>query len=517
LSALSVASPVAGLAVEVVLAWRFGVSVTTDAFRVVSLVILFGQQVLILAVLPNLIVPIFAQWRSRGAEERGWQLSFSLGLFFMIPSALLSGFLFFWPNALVDLLGPGLAGEGRSQALALTRWTGLAFLPMAWSGMSAGVLYAHRIFWLPNVGQIGANLALAGSILLLGKSLGPGSLIFGVLFGGIGSGLLHLVGLVVLMKRAAPFPKLRVDILDRELWHALSPAIPLMLNLLAVQWGIAVANRALSMLPTGTLATFGYAWKMGQLVILVPAALATVLFPRFSESYHLPEPKAFRTVATNALRMAVFLTVPLTILLFALRHPLALTLFGRGEFSSSAAAATADLFGVTVIGVPAAVLSLYIQKLLFAAHNVWLPAWVQILFTVAAAAYASPIAHRFGAHGIAMLFTLASWGAAVTLLAIIAAAKQVDVRQLGRLAAEVGLIAVAATWVGCSSAIMVFQLTGADDNPLSVVALGGMLGLTLFCGTSFLIGLPECRQLVQYLAWQTRQLPSKSRKVLDDE
>jgi peptidoglycan biosynthesis protein MviN/MurJ (putative lipid II flippase) len=60
LVALSVLSPVAGLAVEMALAWRFGTSAVVDAYRVTVLLVVFVQQLFVTAILPFVIVPIFA-------------------------------------------------------------------------------------------------------------------------------------------------------------------------------------------------------------------------------------------------------------------------------------------------------------------------------------------------------------------------------------------------------------------------------------------------------------------------
>ena len=45
-----------------------------------------------------------------------------------------------------------------------------------------------------------------------------------------------------------------------------------------------VTQRVLSRMPSGTLSTFGYAFKLLLLVSIMPTSLATVIFPALAEA-----------------------------------------------------------------------------------------------------------------------------------------------------------------------------------------------------------------------------------------
>src|SRR5205807_4786267 len=70
LSGLAVLSPLAGLAVEIALAWRFGASPTADAFRIGMLLLVFGQQLFVIQILPHAVVPVFAEYRGDRKSTR---------------------------------------------------------------------------------------------------------------------------------------------------------------------------------------------------------------------------------------------------------------------------------------------------------------------------------------------------------------------------------------------------------------------------------------------------------------
>ena len=53
LTVLSLLSPIAGMAVEMALAWRYGTSSVADAYRIGAMLLLMGQQLLVLQILPH--------------------------------------------------------------------------------------------------------------------------------------------------------------------------------------------------------------------------------------------------------------------------------------------------------------------------------------------------------------------------------------------------------------------------------------------------------------------------------
>ena len=122
LTILTVLSPVAGLGVEMALAWRFGSSETVDAFRIASLLLLFGSQLSFGQWIPHIVIPLFAEYRATGQEQEGWKfacaLSGVLGMFTLVFV------LWVWSDGgtLVDLLAPGLGKTARTETLSLLRY-----------------------------------------------------------------------------------------------------------------------------------------------------------------------------------------------------------------------------------------------------------------------------------------------------------------------------------------------------------------------------------------------------------
>jgi len=490
--------------VEISLAWRFGTSPTVDAFRVGALLLIFGQQLFVFQILPHTVVPVFAEYRSLGQEKQAWHVALSLANLLAVPALLISVLAFLWPERVVAVLAPGLAGEARATACLFIRWFLLTYAPMVWSGVAAGVLYAHKVFWLPPAAQVVSNALLVVSVLTLGRTLGAICLVLGVLFSAV-FGLVFYAGkLLPLMRQAgARFPW-KFDTVHPGVRKSLRLALPLLGMVLLMHWTSVVLTRALSQLPSGTLAEFGYSWKMGSLVLLAPLSLATVLFPRFAETRFLPRDEEFREICTRALRMALFIAIPLSCWFYALRSPVVALLLERGAFSAEASGTVSRLFGLLLLGSPAVAAFAYMEKMLYALGNTRIPMYAQLGTAVLLTALAPITAMRFGVEGLmALSAPLLGWMLAIGIFLVLYRRHQAFVlREIAPFAVHVLMLAVASAWIARQASLMLERVSAPPLLSLALVTLGGLAaGAAVFVAACLAWQVPEAVACSQYLRW----------------
>jgi putative peptidoglycan lipid II flippase len=371
------------------LAWRFGAYETVDAYRIAMLLVVVGAQLFLGNLLPHVVVPMFAEYRAKGMEQEGWRLAFSLAAILSVILLAFIAWIWIYPDTLVELLGPGLSAMGRDEASLLLRCFSLALFPMVWSGVTSGILYVQRVFWLSALVQIVPNLCVVLAVAIAG---GVESLVLGVLPGYaamlvlFGFGLLHAGRRARVAWDACLKPMARAGL--GKAWRL---AWPLLAGTLIGQWGVIVINRALSGLPPGTLAEFGYAWKLLALVGLLPAGLATVIFPAFSDAHANGDAAEFSRLSARALRMTLLLTMPLAVGLFVERLPVVDLLFGRGSMSPQALDETGRLFGILLAGAPAGAFAVALNKIAFAMHDTKSPTVFALLSWLAFPFFATPV------------------------------------------------------------------------------------------------------------------------------
>ncbi len=522
---LAVLSPAAGLAVEMALAWRFGVSETVDAFRIASVFLVLGQQLLVMQVLPHVIVPVFTDLRTQGREREAWRAVAGLLNLLLALTGIAATAVFLWPEPLVRFLAPGLEGAAAAKAVLFLRWFALAYLPLVVTGTAAGVLQTYGVFWPTPTAQLAAHLLLVAFVVLAGSRWGAGALVGAVLAAGVLGAALHAGRALLLYGRQGggwePASEATTGLwpgaLSRAVWRdpgvrrALRLALPLAGLFVVAQWAAVVVNREISRGPEGALAAFGYAFKLGLLVSLAPLALATVLYPRLAaRASHERHAAAgeFAIFGGRALRMGLFLALPLAAVCFALRDVLVALAFERGAFPAGAVDEVAGVFGWLLLGAPAAVATAYLEKMHYARECMWTPAAVRAAGVALLTALAPVLAAHDGARGVAALLSLLSLLTAAALLFLLPRREAgLRLRELTRYTVQLLALASAAGWVAAQVAVWLGSRghMAALGGPLVPAAAAAMAAALYFAGARAL-ALPEAAECARFLRWQSESV-----------
>jgi putative peptidoglycan lipid II flippase len=499
LTSIQVVSPAVALLAEIVLAWRFGASGVVDAYRVTVLLLIYGQQLFVTYILPFVLVPIFAECRAKDAEHDAWHVADSVGWLLVVFGAIIALILFCFPELVAGIVAPGVAGDVRTTAVFLIRWCGLAFIPLCWTGAACGILYSYDTFYVAPVAQIVSNAMLVLAIACGAPRLGAASLAIGILGGAGSSTLIYSMSVSALRRRFGP--RRRAGIHFANLKSAWRLAAPLVGSVLAGQSTSVVVNRVLSRLPVGTLAAFGYAWKMSSLVQLLPGAFSTVMFPKFSEAWYSGGREEFSASCLRALRSTTYFAIPMTVLCWTLRRPLIALFFQRGAFTASDAATAGALFGLLVLNGPAAAVVASLGRAFYAVQETRIPVILDVAGNVLALVFIPLLAARFGAPGAAFAYMLLPW---ITACGLIVLFKRrfgsFPVLELGSFAAVTLLVAAFSAWLGNG----VGQSAGRMfENRVLVAAVtvlsGGAVAAAAYYSATLLLRFPEANGCSRFL------------------
>lgn len=419
LIALGLLSPASGLLVEMVLAHRYGSSAAVDAYRVCSLAVVFAQQTLMMQLLPNVLVPLFARARAEGAADHAWTVSYAL-----MGAAALAGLaliVLLWkaPGLLAGAMAPG-AGEGtRAHLAGLGMHAGAAVLFISVSAAIGGVLQAHRVYHAAQSGQIAGNLALAW----LAHAGTPETLGYALSASGLAVLAVHAACLARLRRERPAAGRRQGALPARALAAEVAGLSTSSLAILAAQQlGVWWLNRTLAAGEVGDMANFGYAWKLQIAMALVPFSMATVYFPLLAERQAAGDREGVIAIASRLLRMTLGVGAAATLALFLFRLPVTGLLFGRGAMSPPAVAAVAALFGVLLTGSALSVFQNVAIRICYAVR-LPRPALIVAGVNLAGTLLLVEAAHRrAGALGVAWLSAGLSWVAGLGLLLLLARA-----------------------------------------------------------------------------------------------
>jgi putative peptidoglycan lipid II flippase len=506
LAALSLLSPIAGTAVEMAVARRFGTSGVVDGFRIALAIVYVGQQLFVVSVFPNVIVPLFEQYRTEGYEAEAWRSSIRLANLALVPTLIASLILFASPRTAVWILAPGLAAPALKWAVFFVRWFGLSLIPLLYSGVAIGLLYVRRIFWTATAAQLLSNLLLFASVLMLGGAiLGPASIALGMQLATVAFLLVQLLKLKPVLNSARIRPHAERDVVSAAVRKGISLGVP-MLGLPLMNQGTAiVAVWSLSAASVGTIAELGYAGKLMRMASLLPDVMATVLFPKFAMLARRGDRCDLGELTTHAMRMALFIGVPIACTLFALRLPLVELLFRHGAFSDVAAQRVGLLFGFFLTGMPAGIVSFYQLRIFYALEDTWWPACATFLSVLCAALIMPPAAGKFGAGGVAVSFALIGWmNALIQGYVLRFKYAACHGRALAFFALKIVGPSASAAWLGSAAAQVIGALSPSGTLELMVeFGSGAIVAFLVYWLTVMVAGMPEALEISRYIRWQT--------------
>ena len=124
-----------------------------------------------------------------------------------------------------------------------------------------------------------------------------------------------------------------------------------------VQINLFVGSWIASWLPTGAISYLNFADRLNQLPLsVIGVAVSTALLPLLSKQIRSGAHREASASQNLALEFSMFLTLPATLALTLIAHPLVAAVFERGAFSSEDTLATAYTLMALALGLPAYVM-----------------------------------------------------------------------------------------------------------------------------------------------------------------
>jgi putative peptidoglycan lipid II flippase len=352
----NIASRVLGLVREVVIAGTFGRSAAVDAFTAASAIPTTVYDLLINGAISAALVPVFSEYAERDAPEL-WRVAATIITLALLVVTAVVAVLIWQAPAAVALLAGGFSPALRDQATLMVRLLMPAVILMGLSGLITALLYARQRFLLPSFTTSVYNLGIILGALLLATTLGPFSLVAGVLAGALFQVVLQLPGLRGMAYRPA------LDLHHPGVRRILRLYAPVALGIGFSIAGIVLDRNLASRVGDNALSTMRYATTLIQFPLgLVVAAVSFAVLPILSRQAGAADDTPFRVTLSMGIKVVLLLILPATAGLGALAFPIA-GLFQRGQFTAEDTVATARALLLYLPGLPAAALD---QMLLFA-------------------------------------------------------------------------------------------------------------------------------------------------------
>ena len=345
------------------------------AFRIPDLIF----QLVAAGTVAAALVPMVAGELATGRTSRAWHIVSTIASLMTVGLVVLAGVAWLAAPVLVPIITPGFAGAQLQEAIDLTRLMLLAPMFLALGAVATSALNAHNRFAASALAPIVYDLAIIGAAFILTPSLGVTGLAIGVVAGSLGHLLIQLPPLARAGFRFTP----NLDARDPEVRQALRLMGPRAVALGAGQITFVVATALASGLSAGSVTAFTFAFTVFSIPLsVIGVPLGIVALPTLSRDLARGAINEFTALMTRAVRLILFLMLPLVALGIALREPATTFLFHHGKFTDEGVSLVAGTLLVLLLALPGEGLNTILVRAFYANRDTRTPAIAAILAVV---------------------------------------------------------------------------------------------------------------------------------------
>jgi putative peptidoglycan lipid II flippase len=463
------------------------------AFRLPDLIF----QLVAAGAVGSALIPIVAGLLATSERERAWRVVSTVVNLILVALAVLAVALAIVAPVVVRAITPGFDEIRLAQTVELTRIMLLSPIFLALGAVATSVLNAGGRFAAAAIAPIVYNLAIIGGAVILAPSLGVNGLALGVVCGSLGHLLVQLRGLGRIGFTYQP----AVDIRDPQARDALRLMAPRAVGLGAGQITFVVVTSLASTLGTGAITAYNIAFALLQIPIgVIGVPLGVVVFPSLSREVALGRVNEYVGLLMRALRLLLYVMLPLGGLLAILRRQAVTLLFGYGRFDAASIDLTANALLFFVIGLAAHALIAVLARAFYARQDTRTPVVAAILAVVVNTTLAILLVGPLGLGGIALAIAAAAWIEALVLLGLLARwLPGFGLADLGRVGLEAALGTLIAGAVGVGVLYGIDGLIGPEPAKIALAAQGILVsaafGVT-YLVLSLALRIPELPSIV---------------------
>lgn len=481
----------------VAMAARFGAGGATDAYFMASSTAELLTKLLLGGALVSVLLPVLVKLRTQGTSADANTVYSTLFTLAVVSFVVLGGALELAARPLVSFLAPGFSEEAQRLTLLLLRVSLPAYLFSFLADLLIVPLHAERRFALPAMSRLVVPFLTLLFLLALAGIIGVTSLALGTLVG-------TSVQIVILVRALwTTGTRLRPSFAWRHpaVRRVLRLTLPFVISVLAAQGAGIVYRVLVSHAPEGSLASLKFSEKIYLMTnTLFLGSIAQVAFPIFAKAAATSDTDA-RARLRTAVRMVVFLALPLTVGMVLLGVPLVRALYERGAFNHEATLATAAVLPLYLVGLLGNGLSSLLGHLVLAYQDTRTSVAVTVALQTIVSALFVLLTPWLGI--VTTLAAVSGFGPfLLTALYLFAVRKRLP--HLWRTFLDPSLARIILAAAACGPAVLLVRRAVSASTPtllndLLTLLSAGLTGALLYAGVAWLLRVPEV-ELVGALA-----------------
>jgi putative peptidoglycan lipid II flippase len=458
-------------------------------------------QLVAAGALSSAMIPIVSGLLASDEQARAWRIVSTVTNLMLAALLLLASIVFVIAPWLVPAITPGFSQEQLDTQIELTRIMLFSPIFLALGAMATSVLNAHGRFAASAIAPVVYNLVIIAGTLLLGPSLGVTGVSIAVVLGSVG----HLLVQLPQVYRLGYRYRTRVDVRDPQARRAFALMVPRAIGLGATQVTFIVVTGVASLLGTGSVTAFNNAFLLLQIPLgVIGVPLGIVVLPALSRDAASGRAPDYAGLVSRALRLLLFVMIPVAGLGIVLRSEVSALLFGHGHVTGETVELTAATLGTLLLGLAAHAMIAVLARAFYARQDTRTPVAASLVAVAIDSILAIVLAGAIGLPGIGLAIAIGAWVEAIMLLVILnGRVAELELRPV----VLVGVRSFVATLVASVAAVALnggIALIGSADPGLVGlavrIALVGGVGLSAYVLLAHALRIPELPSIVGVMA-----------------
>lgn len=454
------------------------------AFRIPDLIF----QLVAAGALSSALIPVIAGLIATSEESRAWRVASTVGNLILLLLLGLAVLVAILAPVLVPIFTQGFDPAQQAETVKLTRIMLASPILLALGALATSLLNAKGRFTASAVAPIVYNLAIIGGAILLAPAFGVVGLALGVVAGSACHFGIQLLPLRGIGFRYTP----RIVLGDAAAREALLLMVPRAIGLGASQLTFLVVTSLATTLGVGAVSAFYFAFSVFQIPIgVIGIPIAVVMLPSLSAELARGGLERYVSLVTRALRLILWVMLPLAGLTIVLRTQIVTVLFSSDHFGPRDIELTATVLVFLVLGLASESLIAILARAFYAGRDTLTPVLAAILAVALNVSLAIVLVDRIGLAGTGLAIAIGSWAEVVLLMAVLH--RRIDSFRPGEVVGSggVALGSAAVASLAALAVTLVFDgITGSNPG-----RWGLLVEITLATGAAGLVHLAISRAL----------------------
>jgi putative peptidoglycan lipid II flippase len=451
--------------------------------------------------LSSAIIPIVSALLASEEEQRAFRVVNTVTNLMLGALLLLAAIVLVLAPWIVPVITPGFPPEQIDDEVQLTRIMLLSPVFLALGSMATSLLNAYGRFPASAVAPIVYNLVIIAGTLILGPALGVTGVAIAVVLGSLGHLLVQLPSVYLVGYRHT----FKVDLKDSQARRAFALMAPRAIGLGATQITFIVVVAVASLLGPGSVTAFNNAFLLLQIPLgVIGVPLGIVLLPTLSRSAASGRPADYAGLVTRALRLLVFVMLPIAGLGIVLRTDTAALLFGHGQVQTSTVDATAATLGALLLGLAAHAMIAVLARAFYAQQDTKTPVAAGIVAVVLDSVLAIVLSEPLGLPGIGLAIAIGAWVEAAILLVVLRSrVAQLELRPVGLVAIRSFLATIVASLAAVALNGGLALIGSPEPGALGLavrITVVSAVGLGTYVLLAHVLRIPELPSIVGIMA-----------------